>query len=165
MVWGKKAPMPLQVELTRMAKLSAMESGLPILIRGAPVAALFAGQILARATDGRNRIEEKLFGGENVVMLGESQALGTGVRQDLQVPHRGGPSSHGAQALCMLCNNGRGMKKSRGPGDLHNMFAVSGGAGQIRPPLSLYGIGSDLGRSEEGLILREQFGVRQQGCK
>lgn len=119
MPWGKKPPVPLQAELAKMAKLSAMESGLPILLRGAPVAAIFAGEFLAKATGGRNRVEERLLGDDNVVMLGEPQAQSAGMRvAHLGLHHHTGPQSYGARELCMLCNSNRFINQARRPGDL-----------------------------------------------
>lgn len=95
MTWGKKLPVSLQAELAKMAKLSAIESGLPILIRGAPVAAILAGELLAKATDGRNRVEERLLGDKSVVMLGEAPGRSN---KGMQVSH---PEYHGyAGAEC-----------------------------------------------------------------
>lgn len=66
MVWGKSPPLTLHVELAKIAKLSNIESGLPVLIRGLPAVAILAGAALAKATDGRNRIEERVLGNINV---------------------------------------------------------------------------------------------------
>lgn len=110
MPWIKKPPASLQAELTKMAKLSVMESGLPILIRGAPVAAILAGESLAKTTGGRNRIEGKLLGDDNVVMQGGPQAQSsTGVAVLSDSVRHTGPQSHGAKTLCMLCNGNQFM--------------------------------------------------------
>ncbi|OAR00841.1 hypothetical protein LLEC1_06861 [Akanthomyces lecanii] len=141
MPWGQKPSVSLQAELAKMAKLSAMESGLPILIRGAPVAAVLAGELFAKATDGRNRIEERLLGDNNVVMLGESRAHSTG-RMAVQSNSHGhtGPQSHGARLLCMLCSGNKFVSLPRGTEDLQGSLPVFLGAVPIRQPLSAYGI-------------------------
>lgn len=152
MPWGKKPPASLQAELAKMAKLSAMESRLPILIRGAPVAAILAGELLAKATDGRNRIEERLLGDDNVVMLGESQAQSTTRRAVHSHSHRHtGPQSHGARILCMLCNGNQSTSQSRGTEDLQGSLPFFAGALPIRQPLRAYGI---LTLSGDGRLIR-----------
>lgn len=59
----------LKAQLSKMAKLSNMQAGLPSVLRGAPVIAMAAGHVLAKATNGRNVVEERLLGAEDTILL------------------------------------------------------------------------------------------------
>ncbi|KAK7414845.1 hypothetical protein QQX98_006360 [Neonectria punicea] len=59
----------LQTELSKAAKLSNVQAGLPPLIRGLPVLAILAGEAVAKATNGRNAVEERMLGFDEAVLL------------------------------------------------------------------------------------------------
>lgn len=107
MARGKKPPQELRAELGKMAKLSSMEHGLPLMIRFLPAAAIAAGEIYAKTTNGRNSIKERLIGDDDVVALASpahqdvashQSHLGAGSQA------RTGGGSAGAQRLCVLCS-------------------------------------------------------------
>ncbi|KJZ76343.1 hypothetical protein HIM_04425 [Hirsutella minnesotensis 3608] len=59
----------LKGELSKLAKLSCIESGLPPILRAAPAIAIAAGAAIATATAGRNVVEERLLGSDNAIAL------------------------------------------------------------------------------------------------
>lgn len=68
----------LKTEVAKLAKLSNVQGGLPPLMRGLPVLAILAGEAVAKATDSRNLIEERILGANEVVSLqGPTQTLST----------------------------------------------------------------------------------------
>lgn len=84
----------LQTELSKLAKLSNVQGGLPPLIRGLPVLAILAGEVVAKATNGQNIIEERMLGGDEAVVL--------------QAPGPQTPTTHvgmrpGVEMMCQTC--------------------------------------------------------------
>lgn len=59
----------LQTELSKLAKLSNVQGGLPPLMRGLPALAILAGEVVAKATNGQNIIEERIIGADEVFTL------------------------------------------------------------------------------------------------
>ncbi len=59
----------LRLQLSRQAKLSGTTNALPVPIRFLPGLAIFVGQTIAKATHGRNVIEEKIVGVDDVTLL------------------------------------------------------------------------------------------------
>ena len=67
-----KTPQSLKTELSKLAKLSNIQGGLPPILRGAPVLAILAGGAIAKFTKGRNTLEERLLGPDETFFLPES---------------------------------------------------------------------------------------------
>lgn len=114
MAWGKRPAVPLHIKPVKISKLTGLQSSLPPVLGGAPVVAIFAGRIPAQATDGRNRLEEKLLGQDDIMVLGAPEAPSASATW--LHPHvRGtaGLRNHGTSTLCVLCNRIHGAKQSK----------------------------------------------------
>ncbi|KAI0546185.1 hypothetical protein F4679DRAFT_558748 [Xylaria curta] len=59
----------LKTELSKLAKKSNIQAGLPFILRGLPVAAIVAGEAIAKVSGGSNRIEERMLGFDETVLL------------------------------------------------------------------------------------------------
>lgn len=88
----------LKTEVSKLAKLSNVQGGLPPLMRGLPVLAILAGEAVAKATDGRNPIEERMLGTDEVVSLqGPTQMLNTANKEWTRP---------GVREMCQRCEGG-----------------------------------------------------------
>ena len=74
----------LAIELGKLAKLGAIQSGLPLILKGAPVVAIAAGGIVSQllGKGEANAIEERLLGKEDVVTV-----LNAPQRQTIEAIH------------------------------------------------------------------------------
>ena len=64
-----KRPSSLKSEVSKLAKLSNLQGGLPPLMRGLPVLAILAGGVISKATNGSNIIEYQMLGADETVLL------------------------------------------------------------------------------------------------
>lgn len=87
----------LKTEVAKLAKLSNIQGGLPPLMRGLPVLAILAGEAVAKATDSRNLIEERMLGANDVVSLQGPQTLST-TNKEWTRP--------GVKEMCQRCESG-----------------------------------------------------------
>lgn len=85
----------LQTELSKLAKLSNVQGGLPPLMRGLPVLAILAGEVVAKATNGQNIIEERIIGADQAFAL---QAPGSQTPTTRHVWVR-----PGVEMMCQTC--------------------------------------------------------------
>jgi hypothetical protein len=95
-----KPPPSLTAQLSKIAKLSNVQNGLPLLLRGAPVVAIAAGQLLAKATNGRNAVEERLLGTEDTILLGAIESSAQAKASKDLVPLMG---REGIKQMCTVC--------------------------------------------------------------
>jgi hypothetical protein len=65
-----RLPPQLATELSKIAKLSNVQSALPSILRPAPTIAIMAGGAIARGTGGNNLIEEWIQGKDEALCLG-----------------------------------------------------------------------------------------------
>lgn len=91
----------LKTEVSKLARLSNVQSGLPFILRGAPVIAILAGEAIAKATDGRNAIEERILGPEKAIELEPPRRQ---ARETLISTCQWG--SRGAEMMCVRCRDG-----------------------------------------------------------
>ncbi|KPM38041.1 hypothetical protein AK830_g8541 [Neonectria ditissima] len=94
----------LQTELSKAAKLSNVQAGLPPLIRGLPVLAILAGEVVAKATNGQNAVEERILGFDEAVLL---QAP----TRQLSLTETHVWARPGIAEMCQMCNK----TKSKSP--------------------------------------------------
>ncbi|KAK2766769.1 hypothetical protein FQN54_006083 [Arachnomyces sp. PD_36] len=62
-------PSTLKTEISKLAKRTNVQNGLPPSMRGLPVLAIMAGRAIAKATNGTNAIEDKMLGTDETVLL------------------------------------------------------------------------------------------------
>jgi hypothetical protein len=86
----------LRTEVSKLAKLSNIQGGLPPLMRGLPVLAIMAGEAIAKATDSQNMIEERMLGVDEVFVLQSPQVT----TQVSVVKEIGRP---GVNMMCRAC--------------------------------------------------------------
>jgi hypothetical protein len=60
----KSLPPSLKSEVSKLAKLTNIQNGLPPTLRAVPLLAIFAGNIISRAVGGANVIEERMLGAD-----------------------------------------------------------------------------------------------------
>ena len=78
-----RSQIALKAELARLAKLSNIKAGLPFGLRLLPAAAILAGAAVAKATRGRNHIEERLLGpGESISLSAPGRSLPGEIQQN-----------------------------------------------------------------------------------
>ncbi|CAJ0538960.1 Ff.00g068120.m01.CDS01 [Fusarium sp. VM40] len=70
---SNKSSQSLRTEVSKLARLSNIQGGLPPLMRGLPVLAIMAGGALAKATDGQTMVEERMLGADEVFELQSPQ--------------------------------------------------------------------------------------------
>ncbi|GIC94873.1 uncharacterized protein Aud_002203 [Aspergillus udagawae] len=73
---ANKLPVDLTAEISKLAKASRLQNGLPGSMRALPAVALFAGTALSKTTGASNMVEKWMLGDEEVPLLG-SPTLGT----------------------------------------------------------------------------------------
>lgn len=91
----------LASEVSKSAKLRNIQGGLPPVLRLLPVVAIMAGEAVAEATDGRNAIEERMFGADEVTHLAapRQQSPETTTSMDMARP--------GVSMMCHVCSQGQ----------------------------------------------------------
>ncbi|RBR07102.1 uncharacterized protein FIESC28_10819 [Fusarium coffeatum] len=95
---SNKTSQALKAEVSKLARLSNVQGGLPPLMRGLPVITLMAGEAISKATNGQNLIEERLLGADEAVVLQapSTATITTGVAT-------GGLSRPGVSMMCQTC--------------------------------------------------------------
>ncbi|KAI0453501.1 hypothetical protein F5B21DRAFT_279214 [Xylaria acuta] len=88
----------LKTELSKLAKKSNIQAGLPFILRGLPVAAILAGEAIAKVSGGSNRVEERMLGFDETVLL----------NMPTQIPSVGFTENRreytpGVMMMCMRC--------------------------------------------------------------
>lgn len=97
----------LKGELSKLARLTNVQSGLPPILKVAPVIAIAVAQRLPKTADGRNLIEDRLLGTSEAIFL--SSPVTTESR--IKINHSG--TRAGVQSMCNLCNSGMQLEWSR----------------------------------------------------
>ena len=101
----EKPPPSLTAQLSKIAKLSNIQNGLPLILRGAPVVAIAAGEVLAKATNGRNAAEERILGPEEAILLGPANSsVQAKASRDLVSP----TGRDGIKLMCAICQRRAG---------------------------------------------------------
>ncbi|CAG7555900.1 unnamed protein product [Fusarium equiseti] len=95
---SNKTTQALKAEVSKLARLSNVQGGLPPLMRGLPVIALMAGEAISRATNGQNLVEERLLGADEAVVL---QAPSTAIAATTVSVE--GPGRPGVSMMCQTC--------------------------------------------------------------
>ncbi|KAI0467990.1 hypothetical protein F4859DRAFT_492321 [Xylaria cf. heliscus] len=68
----------LKTELSKLAKVSNIQAGLPFILRGLPVAAILVGEAIAKHSGGPNRVEQLLGFDETLLnMPSQNRSVGT----------------------------------------------------------------------------------------
>lgn len=62
-------PLSLKTELSKLARMSNIQAGLPITLRILPVAAVLAGGAIAKVSGGSNHVEERMLGFDETILL------------------------------------------------------------------------------------------------
>lgn len=70
---SNKSSQALRTEVSKLARLSNIQGGLPPLMRGLPVLAIMAGEAIAKTTNTTNMIEERILGADEVFILQSPQ--------------------------------------------------------------------------------------------
>jgi hypothetical protein len=93
---SNKSSQSLRTEVSKLAKLSNIQGGLPPLMRGLPVLAIMAGEAIAKATDSQNMVEERMLGVDEAFVLQGPQVT----TQVSVVKETGRP---GVNMMCWSC--------------------------------------------------------------
>lgn len=91
----------LKSEVSKSAKLSNIQGGLPPLMRGLPVLAILAGEAVAKATEGRNVVEERMLGADDAIQLAAPR------QQSNDTTTRINKTRPGVSMMCHVCAEGR----------------------------------------------------------
>jgi hypothetical protein len=70
---SNKSSQALRTEVSKLARLSNIQGGLPPLMRGLPVLAIMTGEAIAKTTNTANMIEERMLGANEVFILQSPQ--------------------------------------------------------------------------------------------
>jgi hypothetical protein len=101
MPYGKPAQ-SLKGELSKISRLSNVQGGLPPIMRGLPVLAILAGEVVSKATNGHNIVERHVLGVDETFLLGapitEASATTT------EIKRKG--TREGVKTMCRRCRNG-----------------------------------------------------------
>ena len=97
-----KYPSTLKNEVLKLAKLSNIQGGLPPLMRGLPVLAILAGEIISKATNGSNIVEQTMLGPDETMLLGSpiAQVSMSTARKEREWIREG------MKMMCMRCGKG-----------------------------------------------------------
>ncbi|KAH6874686.1 hypothetical protein B0T10DRAFT_498311 [Thelonectria olida] len=98
---SNKTSSSLKTEVSKLAKLSNIQGGLPPIMRSLPVLAILAGEAISKATDGRNAIEERMLGADEAIFL---QSPPT---QPLDMAKSSDGARLGPRMMCQTCNKDR----------------------------------------------------------
>ncbi|EWG40958.1 hypothetical protein FVEG_15199 [Fusarium verticillioides 7600] len=93
---SNKSSRALRTEVSKLARLSNIQGGLPPLMRGLPVLAIMAGEAIAKTTNTTNMIEERMLGADEVFILKSPQeSTRSTVLKDIGRP--------GVKLMCQTC--------------------------------------------------------------
>jgi len=95
---SNKTSQALKAEVSKLARLSNVQGGLPPLMRGLPVIALMAGEAISKATNGQNLVEERLLGADEAVVLQAPPATNAATIVAVE-----GPGRPGVSTMCQTC--------------------------------------------------------------
>lgn len=99
---NRNSSISLKGDLAKLAKLSSISGALPTPIRAAPALAVFAGGLLAQATNSRNVIEDRLLDTDPLIPLEEpSKNLASAALASIEMRAR-----PGIRMLCATCYSG-----------------------------------------------------------
>ncbi|CVK92199.1 uncharacterized protein FMAN_07145 [Fusarium mangiferae] len=93
---SNKSSQALRTEVSKLARLSNIQGGLPPLMRGLPVLAIMAGEAIAKTANTTNMIEERMLGADEVFIL-QSPQKSTG-NKDVK-----GYGRPGVSLMCQTC--------------------------------------------------------------
>ena len=94
-----KLPPSLKTEVSKLMKLSHIQNGLAPVMRGLPVAVIFAGDVISKVTKGENTVEQRMLGVDETFMLrGPNEQAPEGKVEDVQAI-----GSEGVTTLCGSC--------------------------------------------------------------
>lgn len=96
-MFNSKNSTTLKTEVSKLAKLSNVQGGLPPIMRGLPVLAILAGEAAAKAT-GSNKVEELMLGADEAILLGDppkKAPASTMTNADVARP--------GVKMMCQIC--------------------------------------------------------------
>jgi hypothetical protein len=88
---ASKLPIDLTAEISKLAKTSRVQNGLPGSMRGLPAIALFAGSALSKTTGSSNVVEKWMLGDEEVPLLGSQTVGSTDKKVEGQCNQQGSP--------------------------------------------------------------------------
>ena len=97
----------LKGELSKLARLTNVQSGLPPILKVAPVIAIAVAQRLPKTADGRNFIEDRILGTSEAIFLSSPVITESRVKAN-----RFGIRA-GVQSMCNLCNSDMQLERSR----------------------------------------------------
>lgn len=97
----------LKSEVSKLARLSNVQAGLPPLMRGLPVLAILAGEAISKATGSPNAIEARMLGADETFMLG-------GPSEKAPIMVVGGGEECVRQGVRMMCGTCGMGKRSNG---------------------------------------------------
>lgn len=87
----------LKTEVSKLARLSNVQGGLPPIMRGLPVLAILVGEAAAKTT-GKNNVEELILGTDESILLGDAPK---------QPPMWSGDAARpGVKMMCRTCAEG-----------------------------------------------------------
>ncbi|KAI0439740.1 hypothetical protein F4803DRAFT_530058 [Xylaria telfairii] len=96
-------PRELKIELSKLAKMSNIQAGLPSVLRILPVAAVIAGGAIAQVSGGSNRIEERMLGFDETILLSmPDQTVSVRFAEN-----RGEYTQRGVMMMCARCRKTR----------------------------------------------------------
>ena len=117
----------LKAEVSKAAKLSNIQGGLPSIMRGLPVIAILAGETFARVTNGHNKVEERMLGADEAIVLGDPpRQSSSGVHADIARP--------GIEMMCQRCamNDMKSIKISNVLAQGHRLWPLCYEIGTVR---------------------------------
>jgi hypothetical protein len=93
---SNKSSQALRTEVSKLARLSNIQGGLPPLMRGLPVLAIMAGEAIAKTTNTTNMIEERMLGADEVFVLQSPQ-------ETVRNTTMNGIGRPGVSLMCQTC--------------------------------------------------------------
>ncbi|GFF89040.1 hypothetical protein IFM47457_08016 [Aspergillus lentulus] len=96
---ANKPSIDLTAEISKLAKASRVQSGLPGSMRALPAIAIFAGTALSRTTGTSNVVEKWMLGDEEVPLLGSPTVGNSEKKVDGQCSHQGGSNQRTKNGL------------------------------------------------------------------
>lgn len=121
---ANKIPPSLRAEVSKLARLSHVQNGLPPAMRALPLVAIALGEAISRATKNpTNLIEERMLGPDETFQLGGPSVERTvtvgGTAHGHQPAGRGPEGREGVAMMCVRCAKqkvvtGRGFEELRG---------------------------------------------------
>ena len=103
-----KLPASLRAEVSKLARLTHVQNGLPPAMRGLPLVAIAVGEAISRATkSSSNLIEERILGKseDEVFLLGYPRGVDimAAAKSTQSKPERGQGGREGVMMMCAKC--------------------------------------------------------------